>query len=258
MALTYEESSSRSTNVMYIRGIPFQCPGAGKNARAASPLQEAAARRVRRAETCANRLFARGVAPEESGVGISRAEAQVHAGLMESRRAVRLFTDQGVPMRQLRQLVVAACSNTPAEFRGLARFVVVESGDAMSRTAGEVAAWLRREGMGLDGPGGEPDARRMLFGGAPHVAIAHGPVHSPKSPEACALAVARLEWAAAGAGLGTCFAGELVQAANADSSVAAALAVPHGQAVYAALLIGYPSVAVAKPGTPADTMFIWL
>jgi nitroreductase len=78
------------------------------------------------------------------------------------------------------------------------------------------------------------------------------------TPEACALAVARLEWVAAAAGLGTCFAGELVQAALVDTSIATALSVPHGHTVFGAVLLGFPAVSASRPETPPDTTILWL
>jgi nitroreductase len=253
MPLPYEESSPRSTNVMYIRGIPFQCPGSGNKGQS-----DAVAPRPRPAETCANRLLARRLAAEAPGVGTGRVEARVQAGLMESRRAVRVFTDRIVPMRRLRELVLTACATGPGEKVRPVGFVMVEARDVTSRIADMVASWLRREGLSLDVAGRETDARRVLFGGAPHLAVAHGPAGVAGVAEACALAVARLEWAAAKAGLGSCCAGELVQAAVGDSAVAAALSVPSGHAVYAALLLGQPAVAAANPDCPPDTTIIWL
>lgn len=254
MPLTYEESSSRSTKVMYIRGIPFECPDGAKKDEVAPT--EAPARR-RRPETCANRLLARRLAGDETAAGLTRVEARVHAGLMESRRAVRLFTGQGVPLRVLRRIVLAACGPTFGRSKSLAGFVLVESGAVMEHIADMVTDWLRREGLGQDGPGAAADARRTLFGGAPHLIVVHGAASGGRAAEACAKAVARLEWCAAGAGLGTCFAGELVQAATDDTAVAAALSVPHAHVVYAAMLVGFPEVPVLPERLP-DTTLIWL
>lgn len=254
MSLTYEESSPRSTKVLYIRGIPYQCPGSGKGLQDA-PAEPPAKRH--RAETCANRLFARRLSGEENGAGLTRVEARVHAELMESRRALRRFTGRGVSMRELRRLVMTACAADSGKKGPQARFVVVESAQVMGRLGEMVLAWLRREGLGPDGPGATGDGGWTLFGGAPHVAVVHAPADVTGAPEACARAVARLEWLATGAGLGTCFAGEFVQAATADPAMAAALAVPSGHVVYAALLMGYPAVPDLPEQLP-DTTILWL
>lgn len=256
MSMTFEKSDSRSRKVMYIRGVPFVCPDSGKSRTETPP--EAVAQMARRLDFCANRLLARRLLSAESAAVPLRSEARVHAGLMERRRAVRVFADQAVPMRQLRALVLSACDQGDVPSARRASFVVVESRKVMIEIADILAAWLRREGLGLDSPDPQVDARRLLFGGAPHLAVVHGRLGVPGAAEACALAVARLEWAAAAAGLGSCFAGELVQAALADSAVAAALTVPYGHTVYGAVLLGVPAVTRPASETPPDTTILWL
>lgn len=176
---------------------------------------------------------------------------------MKSRRAMRLFSGQDVPLRVLRELVGVAVG----EDGGTAsrpRFIVVESPKAMARIMELAAAWMRREGVLLDGPAPAGDAQQQLFGGARSMALAYGPSGELASAKACAKAVARLEWAAIGAGLGACFAAEMVQAAACASEVAAAMTVPTGHTVFAAVLLGYPAFPVDQPATGRPTRVIWL
>ncbi len=260
-------------SVMYIRGVPFICaPTAGKPTRDASPAASvapaappasagAATSRTSlriNAGFCDDNLLP-GLANPASGrcswTGVaSRAQAE----LMKSRRSVRVFAEKIVSMRVLRDLVAAACRPAPGEAPGRARFVMLESAAAMDKAADLAAGWLRREGILVDGLGPEAKAREVVFGGAPHMAVAYGPAADAASAAACSLAVARMEWIAAGLGLGVCFAGEMVRAAAGCEELAAAMAIPASATVYAALFLGYPGSREAHVGAAPGTRIVWL
>ncbi|WP_162179638.1 nitroreductase family protein [Solidesulfovibrio alcoholivorans] len=178
--------------------------------------------------------------------------------LMKSRRAVRVFADKVVGMRVLRGLVDGACFPLPGATAGLARFVVLESENAMDNASELAAAWLRREGFLADGLAPEAKARKVVFGGAPHMAVAYGPAGDDAAVAACSLAVARMEWLAAGQGLATCFAGEIVRAAAACPELFAALAIPSTATVCAAVFLGYPGSRNAGRENVPGTRITWL
>jgi nitroreductase len=77
---------------------------------------------------------------------------------------------------------------------------------------------------------------------APHLAIAHAdPTVSQHPVEDCTLATAYLDLAAQSHGLGSCWAGFLVQAINHQyQPIIDALDLPENHKVYAALMLGYP------------------
>jgi hypothetical protein len=244
MSVLQEDMKPSAKNIMYIRGIPYEMwDAAGDGPPHATPKRASSS-----AKTTA-------VIPM---TGFCRAEAQARAGLMKSRRTVRVFSGQIVPVRLLRELMSTAWGGNPKDDIRLARFVMVEAASSMARVAGLTAAWLRREGLLLDSPGADAHKPSALFNGAPHVAVLYGPNDAPGAAAACSMALARLEWAAAGAGLGTCFADELVQAAACDSEVAAALAIPDGHTAFGALLLGYPYVPAGHLASGRRSYFIWL
>jgi len=78
--------------------------------------------------------------------------------------------------------------------------------------------------------------------GAPHLAIAHAdPKGSEHIVEDCTLATAYLDLAAHSHGLGSCWAGFLVQAIHFQyQPVIDALDLPENHRVYTALMLGYP------------------
>ncbi|WP_428568210.1 MAG: nitroreductase family protein [Solidesulfovibrio sp. DCME] len=189
--------------------------------------------------------------------GLMGCASRSQSAFMKSRRSVRVFADRVVSMRVLRDLVAAASWAQPGDAPGQARFVMVESEPAMDRMSDLAAGWLRREGILVDGLGPEGKAREVVFGGAPHMAVAFGP-RDEAAAAACSLAVARMEWLALGAGLGVCFAGEMVQAAAGCPELAAALAIPDAAMVHAAVFIGYPGSRTARPEAMPGTRIIWL
>jgi len=258
MTSMQENVKAEDAPPMYIRGVPLNGADSKVETRSAVPRAPSDIHCNAGPGACATNPLARFGTASGSWAGISRSEATEPVGLMKSRRAVRLFTGAAVPMRALRDLVGAACSLGPGEEDGIVRFVMVEARPAMARVTRLAAAWLRREGVLADGAGPDTDAWQVVFGGAPHLAVAYGPSEAPGAAGACSLAVARLEWAAAAMGLGTCFAGEIIRAAAGCAEVAVALSVPEGHTAFAALFIGYPGFAPNQPATVRAGRMIWL
>ncbi|WP_158306987.1 nitroreductase family protein [Solidesulfovibrio fructosivorans] len=190
--------------------------------------------------------------------GISRAESESQAKIVRRRRSVRVFADRRLSMRELRDLIGSVAKGLTDGRTDPARFIVVEASRTMARVTGLAARWLRREGLLADGVAPDADAGRIVFGGAPHLVVAYGESGSAKAAEDCALAMARLEWAGAAMGLGSCFAGEIVRAAAGSPELAAALSVPSGHTVHAALFIGYPGFAPRQQETTPGVRIIWL
>lgn len=251
MSLPLNDEKAASTTTMYIRGIPFKCPGQPRKTDTRTPALamppsggDAAPR--------AGRLLSRLALTDATRAVVSRGEAESQGLFMKHRREVRVFADKAVPMRQLRELLDV---NVQTD---LLRFVVVEAPSTMDRITGLAASWLRQEGIVADGLGNDADARKVIFGNASHLAMINGKTDDPRSSAACALAAARLEWLASGMGLGACFAGEIVLAAAGSSEIAAALAVPTGYTAMAALLLGYPAQPAADIGQSRPKRVIWL
>lgn len=277
MTTMHHEAQAKAQPIMYIRGIPFRCPvpagkaGAvsvvDKNVDTAAPSKASAAptqaaQTVKTAKAtplfAPSNLLARFGTACGSRAGISRAETEAQTRFVKSRRAVRVFADKMVPMRLLRELITTVARDQGEAHSGLARFIVVEAAPAMDQVTRLAANWLRQEGVLADGAGPDADARKVVFGGAPHLAVAYGKSDSPADAEACAEAFARLEWAGAAMGLGTCFAGEMLRAAAASSALSAALSIPTGHTAYAALFIGYPGFAADQPEKAPGVRIIWL
>jgi nitroreductase len=273
-----------SVRIMSIRGIPFKCPlpsgksdaSASGDAPAASPAPVAPVTLQRRpsikaaaavgadvafrvnAGFCHDNLLQGQANPASGRCAWTGVASKAQQELLKSRRSVRVFADKVIGMRVLRGLVDAACFPLPGATAELARFVVLESENAMNNASELAAAWLRREGFLADGLAPEAKARKVVFGGAPHMAVAYGPAGDDAAVAACSLAMARMEWLAAGQGLATCFAGEIVRAAAACPELFAALAIPSTATVYAAVFLGYPGSRNAGQENAPGTRITWL
>ncbi|MGE4535522.1 MAG: nitroreductase family protein [Desulfovibrio sp.] len=279
MTTMHHEAKATVSNIMYIRGIPFRCPETAKDKQAtaapdavkesapASAVAPAEAKTAKAAIAAPatpafvpSNVLARFGTACGCRAGISRAESESQAKIVRSRRSVRVFADRRLTMRELRDLISSVANGLTDGRTDPARFIIVEAPRTMARVTGLAARWLRQEGILADGvgPDADADAGRIVFGGAPHLAVAYGKSGSAKAAEDCALAMARLEWAGTAMGLGCCFAGEIVRAAAGSSELAAAMSVPTGHTVYAALFLGYPGFAPQQPETTPGVRIIWL
>lgn len=278
MTTVHHEAKETVSDIMYIRGIPFRCPETAKAKPAkvvpiaategapASVASAPADTTSAKAGTTApatpvfapSNVLARFGTACGCRAGISRAESESQAKIVRSRRSVRVFADRRLTMRELRDLIGSAANGLTNGRTDPARFIIVEAPRTMARVTGLAARWLRQEGILADGVGPDADAGRIVFGGAPHLVVAYGESGSAKAAEDCALAMARLEWAGAAMGLGCCFAGEIVRAAAGSSELAAALSVPSGHTVHAALFLGYPGFAPQQPENTPGVRIIWL
>jgi hypothetical protein len=257
MSVPHEVGKSSRQDILYIRGIPFKCPTSNSQESVAVSHSPAVASPTPEAPDCPSRALARCLSGEATPPVSEGSTAGMQAGLRRSRRSVRVFTGQGVPMRTLRELIIQSCADL-GKNGSLVRFVMVEATPTLDRIRGMVEDWLDREGAHPKESDREGEPDKGLFGGAPHLAVVHGPTGVAGAAEACAMALARLEWAAAGAGIGACFAGEVLRAAAQDTALAAALTIPASHTAYGALLLGYSSFHVRDPESAGWTRIIWL
>ena len=83
-----------------------------------------------------------------------------------------------------------------------------------------------------------------ILRGAPSLILAHGDANTPWNAIDCAAAVSYLELALHSYGIGTCWSGFVIAAAN--NGVDLGIPVPEGRKICGGLMIGYPSVQYAR------------
>jgi len=80
----------------------------------------------------------------------------------------------------------------------------------------------------------------VILRGAPAVVVAHMEKDNRMAPASCTIALTYLELAAAGMGLGCCWAGYFNAAAATFPPMQTALALPEGYQSFGAMMVGYP------------------
>jgi nitroreductase/NAD-dependent dihydropyrimidine dehydrogenase PreA subunit len=167
---------------------------------------------------------------------------------LRARRSIRSFTSRPVERKPLAKLIDIARFAPSASNRQPVKWMVIEDRAEVRRLAELVIDWVR---AGL--PTQAPVARRnnqrvlslwesgvdMICRNAPHLIIACGPKDYPWAVTDCAIALTYLELAAPSFGLGACWGGFLTAAARQWAPLQEALALPEGQIVCGAMMVGY-------------------
>ena len=161
---------------------------------------------------------------------------------LESRRSIRTYKKKSAEHSILGEILDVSRYAPSAHNSQPVHWIMVENPDEVKRLAGMVVAWMvelkvfpgltRAWEHGVD----------KVLRGAPHLAISHADPQASEHPiEDCTLATAYLDLAAHSHGLGSCWAGFLVQAIHHQyQPILDALELPGNHKVYTALMLGYP------------------
>lgn len=183
--------------------------------------------------------------------GLGRGDALAH--LMRTRRSVRSFLQEDVPKTELKALFeVTRYAPTGRNTQNL--WWIVTTGRAQTLPLARLARkWMRSVLHPERADADWPEDDDPVLRGAPHLILCCGPEDSSWGPTDAAIAVAHLELLAASRGLGACWAGAFVRAAEAFAPLWEALAMPQGQKLHAGLFLGRPRYRhrLVPPRNPA-------
>jgi nitroreductase/NAD-dependent dihydropyrimidine dehydrogenase PreA subunit len=161
--------------------------------------------------------------------------------LIMGRRSVREFQDRPVPRETIEWLLQTTRWAPSASNKQPVHWLVIDGRDKVQALAGQVADVLRgRPGFELQ-VGAWDDGRDFILRDAPHLVVAHAKDEGPYGATDCAIAVAELDLAARALGVGGCWAGLFMGAANAPGPLRDGLHLPAGHKVFAALMLGRPT-----------------
>ncbi len=164
--------------------------------------------------------------------------------LMKSRRSVRVYKDKLVPRETVGRLMeMMRWVPTAKNFQPV-HWTLVDDRKKIRKMAGMVIDWFREsnvfpEIIDIWDNRGED----MILRDAPLLAVAHSHREALNPPADCAIAVTSLELAGSAMGIGGCWAGFFMRAANNYAPLKAYLNLPEGHEVYAGLMMGYPKFA---------------
>jgi len=177
---------------------------------------------------------------------------------LETRRSIRSYKKKPAEHTILESIFDVSRYAPSAHNKQPVHWIMVEDPDEVQRLAGLVVAYMaelkifpgliRAWDQGID----------KVLRGAPHLVIAHAdPGFSEHPMEDCTLATAYIDLAAHSHGLGSCWAGFLVQAAALYQPLIDALDLPVNHQVYTALMLGYPKFRYRHIPQRDESKVVW-
>lgn len=171
--------------------------------------------------------------------------------LFKGRRSTRQYTNEAVPRELVTQALDAARYAPSATNAQQVSWILVEGRQRLDRVVKGVGAWLKTLEGGYKRVGQSVDAGQdPITRGAPAMLLALANTSSPWATHDASAAVSYLELAMHSYGLGTCWAGFVIAAANQGADLGISL--PEGRSICAGLMFGYPVHFFARlPKRPA-------
>lgn len=170
--------------------------------------------------------------------------------LARARRSIRVYKDKPVPNEELARLINVARYAPTGKNTQKVSWLVVNGRDKIRRLAELSIDWMQQliaakdpmaAAFGMAGVVRAWEAGKDgVLRDAPALVIAMGPQDYAGAGVDCAIAITTLELAASAAGMGGCWAGFFVIAANHWQPIKDELQLPEGLAPLGALMIGYP------------------
>lgn len=162
------------------------------------------------------------------------------AYVMRTRRSVRAFREQAVPLADLKALFDVV-RYAPTNRNSQELWWIVTTGRSETKAFADLArTWMRRS-YWPDAPDSywQEDDDPVLRG-APHLALCCAPADSKWGYTNAAIALTHLDLLAASRGIGACWAGVFMRAVDDWPPLAEAVNLPPGQKIFGALFLGYP------------------
>jgi len=186
---------------------------------------------------------------------------------LRSRRSIRAYQDKTVDRETLAKIIdIARYAPTGSNSQQVG-WIVVDTRDNVQKLSAMIIDLLRAmikanhpmaQSYNLANLVGAWDAGIDLIGrNAPALVIAHGPKHYPLAHVDCASALSYFDLAAPTFGIGTCWAGFFMLAIPQSQAMQDALALPEGNAVFGALMAGYPKYTYRRLPPRSEAAIIW-
>jgi nitroreductase/NAD-dependent dihydropyrimidine dehydrogenase PreA subunit len=161
-------------------------------------------------------------------------------GLLLSRRSVRAYKDRPVAAETLAGLLETA-RFAPTASNSQKVYWIACADPAKTRGVASLGAeWLRGSKYRNKLVDMWDQGQDVVMRGAPAFVAAYSPADYAWGAVDCSIALSYLELAAAAQGLGTCWAGLLTRAAQANPVLAGKLGIPEGHTLHGGLMLGYP------------------
>ncbi len=168
-------------------------------------------------------------------------ETDAMAHLIKTRRSIRVYKDKPVPRDTVSRLLDTVRWAPTAKNYQPVHWTLVDNPETIRKMAGLTIDWFRENNLFPEIVATwEKRGEDLILRDAPLMAIAHAHESSLIPTVDCTIAATTLELAASAMGIGGCWAGFFMEAVSHYAPLKAALDLPEGHNVYAALMLGYP------------------
>lgn len=175
--------------------------------------------------------------PIHKELSISAIEAEQ---FLKARRSIRTYKDEVIPHDTLAHLIETTQWAPSAKNKQPVNWLIIKKPAEVQKIAGLVVDWLRETDNYPAIVSAWDQGKDMVLRHAPHLAIAYASTGSLMPDVDCTIALTYLDMAANSMGIGTCWAGILMGAANAHQPLIDELGLPENHKVYGAMMLGYP------------------
>ncbi len=187
---------------------------------------------------------------------------------LRARRSIRVYRSKPVPRETLTKLIDIARYAPSGHNTQPVRWLVLYDTTKLPELAGLVVDWVRymiKEmpelalSLHMDRvvdkweKGFDAVLRR-----APHLIVAYGEQNERSAPAGCTIALTHLDLAAPSLGLGTCWAGYFMAAAQFWPPLQQALALPEGHTAFGAMMVGYPKFEYHRLPLRNEAVITWV
>lgn len=171
---------------------------------------------------------------------------------LRSRRAVRRYKNKPVPKDLFEKALAIACCAPTGSNRQPVEWLVIDHKEDVGKIAGLVIDWMRHvaktrpdiaETLNMDTLISQWDnGLDRICRDAPQLVFAHASNEYGSAAADCHTALAYMELALPGFGLGSCWAGYVNYAAGQWPALAKLLDLPDNHTCHGALMVGYPKL----------------
>ena len=186
--------------------------------------------------------------PIENSLVLSKEQVEQ---FLRSRRSIRTYQDKPVDRSVLEKIIDIACNAATGHNTQPVKWMLFQQKEDVQKIEYMVSDWMRHminekhalsTMLYFNRYVADIDAGRKtaICNQAPHLIFAYGHKDMPVIHESCMIALTHLELAAAGFGLGACWAGLVTLAAKYWPPLKALMAVPEDHILSYAMMLGYP------------------
>jgi nitroreductase/NAD-dependent dihydropyrimidine dehydrogenase PreA subunit len=180
------------------------------------------------------------------------------AALLKNRRSIREYKALPVPRKEMEALMDWVRWAPTAKNEQPVEWLLVDDRAAIGDLARLTVEWAREINRMPELVTAWDAGKDLVLREAPLLAIAHAPNDGLSPVIDSVIAATSLELAATAYGLGSCWAGYFMRAAQMCPAVAERLSLPAGHTVCAALMMGYPKFTYHRVPSRKKAAVTWL